>query len=1637
VSFASVAGSLARALVVLVWMVLLLPGAGWAQSFVPPFYEITVTPDNGTAPLRAPNTGPYVASFTLENTGGLDDTFALSCAATGTVSCVSVNLGNQFLAGGQQIAVNVSYTVGATGTGTVTLWAEGHSVDDGKYNVTAGTAPIVALVAPVLTSGSRAVVRTRQPLIRALFTRAAGGSPIDTALTTLTWAGQSVTALARANRGVVEWEVDSTRWLAVGDSAAVSVKACALPTLCTTVTRWIVLPNDQAPVLGFTGAPLAALGAQFSAPFGPGLSVSGAEVETGFSTVPFFSFGGRARSLGLSYSTRQSYPRALVPVDLELPWPAGTPDQIKLVLVDGAVRMDSLVLASPTCATGALKRCRSVLQADFAASTFSAPTRKWLTVEASVTSGGVTKMASDSVEVVLVDRRSTPYGSGWWPSLGLKLVAAGSDRVLVGPTGTATIFRGNGDSLYLAQPGSFTVLKRVGSGWQLSQRGSTAYLAFDSQGRLASVVEPTGTTDVSIAYSGTTDQMTTVTYYPGKQIALGYVSGKLRTLTDEGGRVTRVTINGTNNRLTYDSLSSPAARPNTTQYIYRDYPGTNTVVLIKRIGTILDTTIVKYDSAFRRRPESVRLPRVEDESGVITPSIDYYAYERQGVGGLRSLDSVYVEIKDPRGNWTRSLLNRWGQARKTWDALGTLSRTEYRPDGLVLWTEGKVADSSRVYHTYDALNRLAKSYLVRAAGDTLRLDSLVYDASHRVIRQIDSRGKIDSLTYDAFGQLTKVVNKAGHTARTWYNAEGLVDSAQAPNATKRRTFTYEATWKNVAKAVDEDSTTFATTFYDALGRPAEGRRKIRVQIVSGASEFQWRRDTTFYNDAGQVDSLLRQRSKQCVDPCTTPFWFPLSSAEGRVRYVRDRAGRDSLRLNDIGKATMYVYDRLGRLVSRRPWTDSMAVKDSTVYDAAGNVSKRITRRGDVITAQFDSRNRTTTTVVPGVGTLTLTYAGHADQLTRMHVASPVDSIGGVTQELRWGYDRRGRLKADTAYTGSTARGTSYGYDTHERPSTMNDPLGTWTTGYEADRGLANTLLTPFADTLKYTWNGRGLPIAQVMVSSGPGQGRTTGWSQAGALETMLTSVGGGTPYYPGYYHRLEADLADDPVSLVPVFEEIRGSGGTVVTWQDSVTYDGWERVQKWVALKNGAAIASETVGYDASGNVSAGESEVHDATTNRLLSRSVGGHTYRYAYDRSGNLVEMRDSTHAGGAVAVWVYGYTALDQLRSVRRSGVVIARYGYDVQGRRIAKRVYSAASGGTVAYTRFVYHGGQVAFEADSSGGIGLRYTWGAGTDNLVGIRDAAGNQYYTVQDKLGSMRGLVKRDGTWVLSLTYRPWGGVLDSAGTQHALLRYRWTGREFDAETGLYFHRSRYYSPAARRFVQEDAIGYSGGDNLYSYVGGQVLEGIDPDGLMYRSLRGGGGGGGPRNDGGNRFSGMASRFEISFDFGGFLILDVYIDGLWAGTTYDDGHFGYQYSLDPNLHTGDKNMDNAKYRQWMDDNLAAAPEDVRNPGYIVEVGGWCSKRGCSRVVGEVGRIDIGPQPKGALFAYHSHPNVGMPALGGGGVYAAFPSQGDFTPYDRAGRSVNTYIFSPEQIARVYTDGRSYRFDPNLDVFDRWE
>jgi len=69
-------------------------------------------------------------------------------------------------------------------------------------------------------------------------------------------------------------------------------------------------------------------------------------------------------------------------------------------------------------------------------------------------------------------------------------------------------------------------------------------------------------------------------------------------------------------------------------------------------------------------------------------------------------------------------------------------------------------------------------------------------------------------------------------------------------------------------------------------------------------------------------------------------------------------------------------------------------------------------------------------------------------------------------------------------------------------------------------------------------------------------------------------------------------------------------------------------------------------------------------------------------------------------------------------------------------------------------------------------------------------------------------------------TYDPYGNCFSGASACSSSGEpYRFTGRRFDPETGLYYYRARYYSPVLGRFLQTDPVGYSADLDLYTYVG--------------------------------------------------------------------------------------------------------------------------------------------------------------------------------------------------------------------------
>ncbi len=115
----------------------------------------------------------------------------------------------------------------------------------------------------------------------------------------------------------------------------------------------------------------------------------------------------------------------------------------------------------------------------------------------------------------------------------------------------------------------------------------------------------------------------------------------------------------------------------------------------------------------------------------------------------------------------------------------------------------------------------------------------------------------------------------------------------------------------------------------------------------------------------------------------------------------------------------------------------------------------------------------------------------------------------------------------------------------------------------------------------------------------------------------------------------------------------------------------------------------------------------------------------------------------------------------------------------------------------------------------------------------LRSSATSYFHA--DGLGSITSLSNAAGSIVNTYTYDSFGNLTASTGS--LVNSFRYTGRESDAETGLYYYRARYYDPSSGRFLSEDPIRFSGMDlNLYRYVWSDALNLRDPFGLSPSSI---------------------------------------------------------------------------------------------------------------------------------------------------------------------------------------------------------
>jgi len=233
----------------------------------------------------------------------------------------------------------------------------------------------------------------------------------------------------------------------------------------------------------------------------------------------------------------------------------------------------------------------------------------------------------------------------------------------------------------------------------------------------------------------------------------------------------------------------------------------------------------------------------------------------------------------------------------------------------------------------------------------------------------------------------------------------------------------------------------------------------------------------------------------------------------------------------------------------------------------------------------------------------------------------------------------------------------------------------------------------------------------------------------------------------------------------------------------------------------------------------------YDPVGNRLKktmdadNRLLEDNNHRYEYDSNGNLTQ--ETNKKTGEVRT--FGYDDENRLIAFQDANTV-AEYKYDPFGRRVEKKVNGKV-------TRYVYDGAHILMEYNEDNKVTSRFVHSLTIDEAVAL-ERGKKVYYYHADGLGSITDLTDAKGNIVKEYHYKSYGALQWQSGS--LAQPFRFTGREFDPESGLYYYRARYYNPRMGRFLTKDPIGFKGGDvHLYCYVKNNPVGRRDPLGLWY------------------------------------------------------------------------------------------------------------------------------------------------------------------------------------------------------------
>ncbi|MGV3505398.1 MAG: RHS repeat-associated core domain-containing protein [Adhaeribacter sp.] len=948
--------------------------------------------------------------------------------------------------------------------------------------------------------------------------------------------------------------------------------------------------------------------------------------------------------------------------------------------------------------------------------------------------------------------------------------------------------------------------------------GNAVNLTYNDKGAVTRLV--TCSTDQSITYNATLSKTFLIEKGPDKQLITTYAFDAEGRLTERAGNCC-----GFKNTFTYDGNNNIST--------VTDANGGTTTYWYDAMGNLkAESDVMGVQTRYTYEPVFNQISGITDKNGHQT----FFSYDGKGnlTGVTHPLNITEsftyagngdrLSFTNGRGGKITYTYDKYGHLASLTDAEGGGHAFSYDPAGnLLQWTD---ANKGKTSFSYNTLNQLLS--LTNALGGTTRFTydangnqltttdargnttSYEYDDFNRPFLKKDALGNVSMVSYNPFGTVSSRTDAAGHTTRFEYdNLNRLV--AQVNAANERTAFTRDGNG-NITSITYPNGNTLSLQ-YDAGGRLtslADRLGMIAAYTYDRNANKLSEMDAAGNTSTFQYDAMGRLVARQ--DALGNAYTFAYDDNGNLTRqtdrngnsstYTFDAANRQLTAADALGHVTSYSYDKSGNLVSVKDANNNVTAytydlldrltqekfADNTTrtyaYDGVGNLLSRTDNQGQVSNYVYDKLHRLTTRTYPN-STETFTYDAAGRMLTATNQAATVVFT----------YDPLGRVLSETL----NGKATRYSYNAAAGTKTITYPGGRKIEQSTNERNLLKALKEDNQVLAEFSYDGQNR-------LTGRRYANNTTLNQAFTANNRVASLSHGPTQFVDLAYTY--DKENNPLTAVHKHRAAQ-----------SDQY-GYDKINQLKEFRRGSSLQAQ-FNYDGVGNRTTanlnGTAATFAVNSMNAYSSITAGEAQNLNYDANGNLTA--DGEHS--------FSYDSENRLTSIDNG--TTAQYAYDALGRRIRKIVGSTTS-------HYYYDWLQLIEERNELDAVEATYVYGTWLDDILSMtRD--GNPYYYHHNAIGSVVAITNKAGAVVERYDYDAFGNLTIMNGAYGAVSSsavgnaFTFTGRQFDAETGFYDYRLRFYDPSQGRFLQRDPIGFYGNSiNLYSYVNNKPIKYIDPFG---------------------------------------------------------------------------------------------------------------------------------------------------------------------------------------------------------------